>query len=208
MAEDDRLAFEEHYFSCDDCGDALRRASAVREGARAGLAGPAMARESIAAGDARTIPFAPSARKPVWYRSATLPWAIAATLAVMLGYESMSGVQPLPRDGAPLALAPVTLRPESRGAEAVVPLPHNGPVSLAIEVNDAPEHGELAYELRSAEGRSIVSGRVPTPAPGTPLLLLMPEWTLVGPVHYILSVHDAAAAGRLLGEYRFVVAAD
>jgi hypothetical protein len=52
-----------------------------------------------------------------------------------------------------------------------------------------------------------VSGRAPAPAPGSPLLLLMPSWTLVGPMHYILSVHDGTGTGRLLGEYRFTVSA-
>ena len=43
----------------------------------------------------------------------------------------------------------------------------------------------------STDGRQIVSGRAAAPAPGSPLLLLMPSSTLVGSMHYILSVHDA-----------------
>ena len=59
----------------------------------------------------------------------------------------------------------------------------------------------------TASQRMIVSGRAPAPAPGSPLLLLMPSWTLVGPMHYILSIHDGGGTGRLLGEYRFTVSA-
>jgi hypothetical protein len=135
-----------------------------------------------------------------------LPWAVAATLAVVAGYESLR-VVPSPGQGtSPLALTPVTLRPQSRGAEAVIPIDaRGGPAALAIEVNEPPQAGEVTYELSSTDGRHIVSGRAPAPAPGSPLLLLMPSWTLVGPMHYILSVHDAAGTGRLLGEYRFTV---
>jgi hypothetical protein len=74
-----------------------------------------------------------------------------------------------------------------------------------VEVNDPPQTGEVTYDLMTPEGRRVASGRAAAPQPGTPLLLLMPSWTLSGSMHYILSVHDAAASGRLLGEYRFAV---
>jgi hypothetical protein len=50
-----------------------------------------------------------------------------------------------------------------------------------------------------------VSGRAAAPAPGTPLLLLIPSMTLAGSMHYVLSVRDAGSSSRLLGEYRFEV---
>ena len=142
---------------------------------------------------------------PVWYRSAALPWAMAATLAVVAGYQSLVLVPALRRGPGPAVLTPVTLRPESRGAEPVVTPPAGGPVSFAIEITEPPQSGEITYELTDANGRRIVSGHAPAAVPGTPLLLMLPSWTLVGPMHYILSVHDAAPAGRSLGEYRFAV---
>jgi hypothetical protein len=131
---------------------------------------------------------------------------MAATLAMVAGYQSFVLVPALRRGPGPAVLAPVTLRPESRGAEPVVaPASANSPVSLAIELTDPPQGGEITYDLNDSTGRRIVSGRAAAPAPGTPLLLMLPSWTVVGPMHYILSVHDAAPAGRPLGEYRFVV---
>ena len=199
MSEEDRQAFEEHYFQCEICADDLRVAAAMLQGAKEGFAGSAT-RTNVApmAAGQRRAPAAP------WYRSAVLPWAAAAMLALVAGYQSLGMKQNAP----PLALAPYTLRPQSRGAEAVVRLDsRGGPTTLAIEVNDAPQSGEVTFELSSTDGRRIVSGRAPAPAPGSPLLLLMPSWTLVAPMHYILSVHDAAGSGRLLGEYRFSVSA-
>jgi anti-sigma factor RsiW len=200
MSDEDRQAFEEHFFSCDACADDLRIAGAMVQGAKAGFAGSSTS--------GRVVPMTvkrPIAGNSAWYRSAALPWAAAATLAFVAAYQSLWVVPSLRRDTSPVALVPVTLHPESRGREALVLLASGTAfVSLALEVNDAPQGGELAYDLNSSDGRHIVSGQAAAPPSGTPLLLLMPS-TLVSPMHYILSVHDAAAPGRLLGEYRFAV---
>jgi hypothetical protein len=203
MSEKDRDAFEEHFFDCHVCADDLRVGAAMLQGARAGFAGtatPGRVFSMAAKRPGRTL------MNPVWYRSVALPWAAAATLAVVAGYQALFVVPALRRDSSPVALAPVTLRPESRGAEPVVTKDASGsPVSLAVEIADPPQGGEITYDLSDANGRRIVSGRAAAPAPGTPLLLLLPSWTVVGPMHYILTVHDAAPAGRSLGEYRFAV---
>jgi len=199
MSDADRQAFEDHYFSCSDCATDLQMTAAMLEGAKEGFAKPSLSK-------VRSID---AARRPkrAWYRSAALPWAVAATLAIVAGYESLRGVPSRGGTDAPFALAPVTLRPASRGAEPIVRVrPDGSPVSVAIEINDVPQGGELTYDLSRANGGRVVSGRVPAPAPGSPLLLLMPAWTLTAPMHYILSVHDGAGDGRLLGEYRFATA--
>jgi hypothetical protein len=202
MSDEDRQTYEEHYFECETCADDLRVATAMMQGAKEGFASSATGRVVSITADRS------AGRKTAWYRSAALPWAAAATLAVVAGYESLWVVPSLRRGALPLVLTPQALRPQSRGAETVIPFEaHGGPTTLAIEVNEAPQAGEVTYDLSSTDGRHIVSGRAPAPAPGSPLLLLMPSWTLVGPMHYILSVHDAAGTGRLLGEYRFVVSA-
>ena len=199
MSAVERQTFEEHYFSCTDCAADLQTATAMLEGARAGFA-------KSTASNVRSIE---AARRPgaSWHRSVAVPWAIAATLAMIVGYESLRPMKSPVRSETPFALAPVTLRPESRGTEPVVHIrPEGGPVSLAIEVIDAPQGGELRYKLSRASGDRVASGRAPSPAAGSPLLLLMPAWTVAAPMHYILSVHDAAGDGRLLGEYRFASA--
>jgi len=176
------------------------------QGARAGFAGTATSGRVFSMAAKRP---SQTVNNPVWYRSVALPWAVAATLAVVAGYQALF-VMPalrLGRDSALVALAPVTIRPESRGAEPVVIVAPGEPASLAIELVESPASGKVAYDLRDTNQRHIVSGNAAAPAAGTPLLLLLPSWTLVGPMHYILTVYDAAPAGnRSLGEYRFAVA--
>lgn len=203
MSDEQRQTFEEHYFQCEMCADDLRVATAMLQGAREGFAGASAVRHVVSITAGRS-----AARKAAWYRAAALPWAVAATLAVVAGYESLWVVPSLRPSAPPLALTPLTLRPQSRGAEAVIPIDaHGGPTTLAIEVNEPPQAGDVTYDLSSTDGRHVVSGRAHAPAPGSPLLLLMPSWTLVRPMHYILSIHDAAGTSRLLGEYRFTVSA-
>ena len=203
MSHADRQAFEDHFFACEACADDLRIGAAMVQGAKAGFAG--------ASASGRVVPMvaAPAAvRRQAWYRSAALPWAAAATLAVVAAYQSLWVVPSLRRGTSPRALVPATLRPASRGAEAIVTLSREyGPVTLALDINDSVRGNELAYDLTTSDGRHVVSGLAPMPSPGAPLLLLMPSWTLVAPTHYILSIHEAGPSGRSLGEYRFAVSA-
>lgn len=201
MSAGQRDSFEEHFFACDACAEDLRTASAMLQGAKAGFAGTARS------GNVLTMPLErPVSRRSAWQRSLALPWAAAAALACVVTYQSLWVVPSLRQESSPRPLVPITLHPESRGGEAVVARRSPAdPVTLAVEINDPPQAGEVTYELTTPEGRHVVSGHAAAPAPGTPLLLLMPSWTLSGSMHYILSVHDAAASGRLLGEYRFAV---
>ena len=189
MSRDERNAFEDHFFGCDACAGDMRAAASMAQGARVGFAGGAAA--------------APL-RHPAWYRSALIPWAAAATLALVAGYQAAVLVPSLRRT-APLALTPVTLHPASRGAEAIVPIDRaGGAVTLAIDGIESDKKTVL-WTLTTSEGRTVTSGEALTPAPGAPVLLLMPAWTLTDAMHYILAFRDAADAGRSLGEYRFAV---
>jgi hypothetical protein len=200
LSGDEREAFEAHFFSCDACAEDLRSAAAMLQGVKTGLAGSSAA--------ARVLPLLQKdivQRRRPWYHSAALPWAAAAALACMTTYQAFWVVPSARRDAAPVALVPVLLHPESRGRETVVTLTPGAPVTLAIEVNDPPQGGQMTYELRSQAGRHIASGQAGAPSPGMPLLLLLPAWTVASDMHYILTVHDAAASARQLGEYRFAV---
>jgi Putative zinc-finger len=196
----DREAFEAHYFSCEVCAEDLRSTAALLQGVKDGFAG------SGASADVIPMPLAHSRSRGIrWYQSAALPWAAAAALAAVTTYQSVWVVPPLRRAASPVALVPVLLHPESRGGEPSVSVGPQGSVTLALEVNDPPQAGQITYELRSQSGRRVTSGKADVPPPGMPLLLLLPAWTVAGEMHYILTVHDAAAADRSLGEYRFAV---
>jgi hypothetical protein len=191
MRPDERSAFEEHFFDCDACADDMRSAAAMLQGTRAGFAGPGTAR-----------PRGQSA----WYRSVALPWAAAATLALVAGYQAFWLIPSLRRDDA-VALVPVTLHPASRGAEAVVPLSRGArAVTLAVDGIES-DRRTVTWTPTMPDGRTVTSGEAPAPPPGAPLLLLMPSWTLTGGMHYILAFREAPDPGRSLGEYRFAVSA-
>jgi hypothetical protein len=195
MSGPERETFEEHYFSCVECADDVRTGGVMRDGVRAGLmnehavhtvhdmtASPAWRRKN--AGAHR------------WYQSSVIPWAAAAALAVVAGYQAL-----VPARGRsisqPVALAPVTLRPASRGQEPRVPVARDSAVvTLALDVSTGAG-APLSYTIRTAAGAVLASGQIQAPQSGGPLLLLVPAAQLGGPGHYVVTVGD--------GEYPFEV---
>jgi hypothetical protein len=197
MSEVERHAFEDHYFDCLECADDVHAGAVMREGVDAGLLNRSNVRSFASAPQKSSSRAAGS-----WRSSVVLPWAAAATLAIVAGYQAVQQSSPRGSFSAQ-ALTPVTLRGQSRGAEPVVSLPANGSVvTFAVEVNSADE---LAYDLRTSQGQSVASGRAPAPPSGAPLFLMIPVWTLSPNEHYILSVRGGTN-GPLVDEYRFAVA--
>jgi hypothetical protein len=189
MTEPERAVFEEHYFSCADCAEDVRLGALMSDGTRAGLLDERAARRAVtdmaasAAWRRRTT----LARR--WYQAAAIPWAVAATLAVVAGYETFIAAPGRPLT-QPEALAPVTLRPASRGQEPKVAVArHSSVITLAVDV-DSVSNAEFSYAIRTAAGAIISSGRVQAPQPGAPLLLLVPSAEVSQPGRYILSVGD------------------
>src|SRR5215471_8244235 len=78
MPQEERESFEEHFFSCLECGEDARAAAAMRDGAAAGLART----QAVPAADrGAVLPFRPPPVRS-WRSSVALPWAAAAMLAV------------------------------------------------------------------------------------------------------------------------------
>ena len=195
MSEIERFAFEDHYFVCAECTDDLRTAAKLREAVKAGLLNDTA--------PARIVAMPSPRARDKWRPSVVVPWAAAATLTLAVAYQSLA-----PDRTASLqvqALAPITIRPDSRGALPTVRIPaDSGAVALALEVA-APGGSELSYELRTSSGTRIAEGRLPAPDAGAPLLLLVPSWTLTPSTQYSLAVRSAADS-QLIGEYRFAAA--
>jgi hypothetical protein len=195
MTEIERFAFEEHFFECVECADDVRAGSVMRRAVKAGLL-PDASQEQNA------VPLKAGSRR--WNPTVAVPWAAAAMLALAVGYQSLA-----PAGGDRLhigALTPVTIRPDSRGAAPTVSISDDAEaITLALDV-DAPERADLTYELRTSAGTRVANGRLTAPRPGTPLLLLVPVWTLTPSTQYILAV-QGAADGPVIGEYRFATGA-
>jgi len=202
MSELERHAFEEHYFSCDACAEDIRAAALMRDAVRAA---PADRGRSSAA---ELLPAQPAPRRLVpstgkWRPAVVLPWAAAASLALVVGYQSLresaAGPKPLL-----LTLEPVTLHAGTRGAaERRVPMGASGVVTLAIDVALDPGTREIAYDLRDAGGKELATGTAPASTEGAPLFVLVRDSILTVGGHYVLTVRDAGSAARVFGESRF-----
>lgn len=192
MSEAERDAFEAHYFDCQPC------AADVRQGA-------AMA-DALRTSDARAtvVPFVPKAASRPRPTGQWLSLAAAGLLALVAGYQALVVIPGLRETAGAQALAPVVLRPISRGEAPVVPQPEpNALVSLSMDVNLDPLPAELAYRLMTTDGREILAGTAPVPAPGTPLLLVLPGRMLAAG-QYEVELRGAAG-GVDVGRYRFDV---
>jgi anti-sigma factor RsiW len=199
MSELERHAFEDHFFSCNECAEDVRAGALMREGAKAGFVGSSQARP---AERGQIAAFRPRASRRL---STVLPWAVAAMLTGVAAYQSLWVVPDLRRQVAPQALSPIALRPATRGTDPVVRLVAGHPVTLAMEVNVPTSSSELSYDLRTAGGVAVFAGRAPAPAAGTPLLLLVPSSAFREPGRYALRLGDPTSPDTPLGEYRFVV---
>ncbi|HKT80549.1 MAG TPA: hypothetical protein VJP86_10055 [Vicinamibacterales bacterium] len=201
MSETERDAFEDHYFGCPICAEDVREGALLQEGVRNGLlAGRRMAAAERHADGGRVLTLPP--RRRSWYQSAVIPWAAAATLALIAGYQSLVLLPGARGNLGPRALYAISLRPASRGAEPRVAIGRE--LMFALEASSAFDTppassanlpGELSYDLRTAAGTGVISGRVQAPAPGSPLLLFIPAGVIREPGHYVLTVSGA--------EYRF-----
>jgi hypothetical protein len=191
MTEIERFAFEEHYFSCADCAEDVRAGEQMQAAAAA-----------AAAGQGKALAFQPRSHQRSARWTVAVPWAAAASLALAVGYQQFA----VPRGSIePQALAPVTLRAASRGADPVVRVGAGGVATFAVDINSANSGSDLAYALRNSGGEQVASGRVPAPPAGTPLLLLVPASSLSSAGRYVLIVRDATNADSTATEYAFVV---
>lgn len=185
MTDAERLEFEDHFFGCAECADDVRVGGLMADGVRAGLV---------------------RSQTPRWNASVAVPYALAAGLALVAGYQALVPRANAPRDGGTLALSPTTLRPATRGEEPVVRTGAGGAVALAVDLRDAADDGGLRYELRQADGAVLASGDAQAPPAGAPLLLFVPGGVVHVSGRYRLTIRSASA-GAAASEYRFIVAA-
>lgn len=201
MSEQEREAFEAHYFACVDCAGDVRAAFKMRDGATDGLLGRAtLARPAFAVAQART----PIHIKRPWFTSVAVPWAVAATLAVAVAYQASRPAPESARGADEIAaLTPTLLRPASRGAAPIV-TGAGGHIAVALDLDlDSQSAPELAYALRTADGRNLLTGRARAPMAGTPLVLVIPSFTLTEQQQYSLAVWHATRPDGPLGTFTF-----
>jgi hypothetical protein len=202
MSELERMAFEAHYFDCAECADDVRAGEQMRAATIQQRLEPPQAPGA----DVPTDEMPARARR---WTTTIMPWAAAAGIALFAGYQSLFVVPALRRSDGPQALDAVTLRPASRGEEPVVRI-HKGQsaVLLALDVNTPASGSEVEYELKADDNGSHFERQAPTPAAGSPLLLLMPADRLQPAQRFTIVVRDPSNPDVPLGEYHFAVASD
>jgi hypothetical protein len=201
MTEVERFEFEAHYFDCEECAEDVRLGETIRqETRRAGAT--ALAPASAETGRRATV-----LTSPRWWRRPVVaaPWAAAATLALVAGYQSLVTVPTLRESVSPQALEPVMLRGATRGAATTVTIARGQRfVALSADVMDAPQSSALSYEILDSNRRTVASGQASAPSSGAPLLLLIPvdELTQTGRHSLILRATDQKS---VISEYDFDV---
>jgi Putative zinc-finger len=194
MSEAERDSFEEHFLSCQVCADDVLVADRMRTGVRDGLLKAARVTPAAIPKRSRGLAIA-------------IPWAAAAMMTLVAGYESFHAVGP---GGAgalntPIALAPMTLRAATRGEELTIDAKPGSAVTLAVDLGGARFGHALRYEIRNEGGDLLGSGNADTPTSGAPLLLLIPSSVFGTSGRCVLTLRDSAGAEPR--EYRFIVRA-
>lgn len=161
MSEDEREAFEEHYFGCAICADDVRTLDALREGAR----------NTIVVSDV------PAAAKPRRTISPLVPWAAAASLLVAVGYQNLVSIPRLAARVAPavreLPAQRVYLSGGTRAESPRQTLRANEEALLTLDVLHEPQFVSYRYELRGAKDEVIASGPLVQDVKEEPVSLLV-----------------------------------
>ena len=199
MTEVERFEFEDHYFDCAECAEDVRLGDMIQQEAR--RAGAAMAPNTQVGRPAVVLTSAKWWRRPM----VAAPWAVAATLALVVGYQSLVTVPGLRDAGVLQSIEPVMLRGATRGAATTVAIaPGQRVVALSADLLTPPQSSSLTYEILDANRSAVASGKSSVPASGAPLMLLVPVDELQRAGHYTLLVRDGDQKSAL-GEYEFDV---
>ncbi len=198
LSEQERDAFEEHFFECPECARDVRACAAFLANVRH------MLREQEAGRR--------EALRVRLGRKVLIPAALAAglALAAFTVYLAAVRVPALEREIAALravqGYAAVFLRPVVRGEEQQITLPA-GAQFLGLAADLPPSAADAAYhcELLEESGRPVAVLAVRAPArPGEPVHVLVPRAALrTG--RYTLSLRSAAGAGAEVARFTFVI---
>ena len=178
LSDRDRDEFEEHYFSCTECAEAVRTGAYFADNARV-----------VAKEKPQTKPGAVTEMKtrqhPGWWPRLAAPVGVAAAVTIaILGYQNLTGS----RTEGPHMLARTMLEPAARGEEQAVTLTRGQKwIVLKLDVNSDEPFAHYRVDIQTQEGRSILHDTGDKGADGA-LEIEVPSAELP-PGHYVLLVH-------------------
>jgi hypothetical protein len=186
MSASERDDFEEHYFTCVECGDEIRSASELRRDLKTALREYPVPRKSSPQGWLSWL------RPPV-----LVPTFAALSLTVVVGYQNLVVMRDLeaPRSMSAAAILDGRTRGEIPGIKRGDPLRFLTPVEGLVS-------GRLYVEVADPSGSRVRSGEVAAPAADHPLDVYFPGSLPVG--RYYLIVRESKA-GKELARSAFAV---
>ncbi len=197
MTESQRTDFEEHFFMCPDCAEAVRLGTYLVDNAR--LLRPEQLEDSKPAG--RVVPM-PSRLRPDGGRRWLAPAGIAATLLVALaGYQNLVEIPAL-RAGTLLVTVPTMLKSTVRGeagtqGQRIAVRPGQMYVPLEMDLNPEKPFPFYSAELDTPAGQALMQAAGEAPPNGT-LQVQLPVTTL-SPGPYVVVIRGEAGAASAPG---------
>jgi len=195
MSEMERHQFEDHYFSCIECAEDVRLGSTLERGVREVFA------------NQHTAPVREPVPRPGfgwfdWLRGPALALgSVAALMACVVGYQSLVLIPGMRQGLSAQAIEPVGLRSVSRGSEPVVAVGEGaGFFAVAPDIDAAPD-SDVSWVVRSASGAQVASSTAKAPAPGRPLILLLPNRSVKKGERYVIHLTQQ---DRNLGDFPFL----
>jgi hypothetical protein len=193
MSEPERFAFEDHYFSCEECAGDVRAVHALAQGVQA-----VCEEEPVPVRVRAATPA--SASRPWW--SMWLSPALAAGLGAVAVYQGLFVIPGLRWQTESRAMAPVVLRAAARGDEQLVEIRRDQPVTLlSLDVNSVDPGAALHYDIEGPGGAKISNNSVAPPA-GSPLIVYLTNTDIRQPGAWTLYLRDAK--GNEVSRYPFV----
>lgn len=184
----EREAFEEHYFTCEECADAVRSGTLLAVNTKA-LAKEELVRPSTAGQvvDIRTRP-----ERPAWRRFfGGIPIAAAAALVLgTLGFQNFVTIPRLQRQASawslPRPLDAVLLRAQSRSALPVVRATGHA-LALNVELNADHPRPSYSVTVRRISGPPLAQFSAAPSQDGILVIWLSPS---MEPGEYEILVRD------------------
>jgi hypothetical protein len=206
LGDEQRAAFEEHFFTCPECAEEVKALAVFVDDARSILAKePASRRLATAA--RRLLP-------GPWRPLTALP--LAATVLLLFGVTVYQSTVTVPRlrhelaqARAPQATSWHFLTVARSDPPEVQVSKHQRMIGLTLSRSGYESHPRYRVDVRDAEGTQVLSTAVPAPPAGDELQLLLPVAELrAGRYALVLSGlggADDAASAPDLARYPFIL---
>lgn len=152
MTDAEREIFEEHYFNCRFCAEAINEIDLISRAAR-------------------QQPKPQHDRK--WRPMTVAPWAVAASLAGVLALRPIITRPPVPQLAEVLYATDAPLTSERRAGAAPTKLPAGRRIIQYLEIAHDPQYTQYRWDLRANEGKSLVSDALTPEETNEPIPLLL-----------------------------------